>query len=827
MEKRQDNVQELVLREVVPGKPGEYRQSRIVVTTENRTSFEDSKKRLADVAAEIPSSAPEFLTISGWPALIRYYTLPMERPGRPQRRDEAEPSRGGESPLTQRVTTAIAAGTQFFRLEASLAPGADSKVAKQVELIGRSLKVPGPPPTEQPEIQKTLKNLRAQFRRQAGAKQEQTAVAERLRLTGILVSGGVLNPNGPPPVSPTTPVLANQTRGELEMAVSGDGRNIVVATNGGFSFSNDGGQTFTNGGAIPASFPHDGDPSMAIGATPTFYLAFLGNPDGSAGANNVSGCSVSLAISSDTGNTFTFRNHAVLCPNGMNACGPDQEHIAADRLHGTHTGDQLYAVWRNFSPTNPSSTAMCSKIDGFASPSIVCSTNSGTNWTQPRSLGSGDFPRVAVGSDGFVYVVYRQNGNIELDKFSSCANGLTLQAGWPVTVAGVSDVACPVPGLDRCNDGNRLSSHMVAVDTNNPAHVWVAFATNNGSGENIMASDSLDGGRTFPRQVIVNTGPATRRFMPWICPVDDTAIVSWYDRRKASQVTNTNTKCVADCKKTRDDCEEAGFRPAICGPVYARCTSTCYTHSSNDLTEYFYGFARPQGDSLQSFGETDVSGTPDPQCASGWPDGARSAADFNSCSVQPQTASVGGGLPKYGDYNGNACAAGHGYFAWASATAPTGATAVSGINVFFVATPAAATLTIRKIVNPSNSSGHFFVTLDGVPRTGSVADGGTTGPLTVLPTSHLVGELEAGDASLINFEVLIGGDCAADGTVTLNPGDHKTCTITNTRRPKAACLQDCKEFYDSCVADVGNPGALTHAQCSAAYSQCKQRCDNQ
>jgi hypothetical protein len=57
--------------------------------------------------------------------------------------------------------------------------------------------------------------------------------------------------------------------------------------------------------------------------------------------------------------------------------------------------------------------------------------------------------------------------------------------------------------------------------------------------------------------------------------------------------------------------------------------------------------------------------------------------DYNSCSVQPQNGFPGGGCPKYGDYNGNACSQGAAYSAWASATAPTGVTAGPGINVFF------------------------------------------------------------------------------------------------------------------------------------------------
>src|SRR5574337_683031 len=107
---------------------------------------------------------------------------------------------------------------------------------------------------------------------------------------------------------------------------------------------------------------------------------------------------------------------------------------------------------------------MSSKGTYAVTPSIVCSQNGGTTWTAPAAIGTGDVPRITVDSDGFVEVVYRSGSNRMLHKFSSCAAGLGPQVGFPVTVAAVTDVACPVPGLDRCNNGNLLSSHMVAVD---------------------------------------------------------------------------------------------------------------------------------------------------------------------------------------------------------------------------------------------------------------------------------------------------------------------------------------------------------------------------
>src|SRR5262249_49230197 len=165
-------------------------------------------------------------------------------------------------------------------------------------------------------------------------------------------------------------------------------------------------------------------------------------------------------------------------------------------------------------------TPNCNNIgSGFVTPMLTCSMDSANNWPTTRTLAGGDFPRVTVGQDGFVYVVYRNGGNINLEKYSSCANGLTLQAGFPRTIAAVTDVTCPVPGLDRCNDGNLLSSHMVAVDDQNANHVYAAFATNTAAGnENVIVRDSTDGGVNWPaaRKGTLKSPGVGGRFMPWV-----------------------------------------------------------------------------------------------------------------------------------------------------------------------------------------------------------------------------------------------------------------------------------------------------------------------
>jgi len=97
------------------------------------------------------------------------------------------------------------------------------------------------------------------------------------------------------------------------------------------------------------------------------------------------------------------------------------------------------------------------------------------------------------------------------------------------------------------------------------------------------------------------------------------------------------------------------------------------------------------------------------------------------------------------------------------------------------------TLTVIKTLIPNNDYGKFQLRIDGkIPNAGAnnVGDGGTTGAVSVIPGSHTVRETAADtDTILANYIRMIGGDCAADGTITLAFGDNKICTITNTRKP--------------------------------------------
>lgn len=648
---------------------------RLIVSVEDRLTAEDAVRRLQSIAAESTTTAA-VLAVCGWPGLERKYLVPVERPGR----DEA--TAGSE--LSLRVTTAVAVDRYVVRLQGAVPAGMPDETADAMLAVGRGLECPVP--ADPAAVDRALELLRQPVAPRALAPRRAQAAAEAVTEDSAASSPGV----------------AQQLQtgvGEIEVAVSQDGQNIVMAANSGFSTSTDGGVTFSFRGGTPnppGFFSRNGDPSLGVGQSGAFYYAFIGFPQGAGGA--ATQCSTTVGRSTDGGMNFTTFSNATLCDNAGTTCFPDQEHIAADRVNAAVGGDMVYSTWRNFSGGNCNATA------GPVIPTLVCSRDSGATWPSAALVGggAGDFPRVTVGQDGFVYVVYRSGGNVMLDKFSACnaATPLQLQAGFPATVSAVTDVVCPVPGLDRCNNGNLLSSHTVAVDDTNANHVYVAFANDTGGGNaDVMVTDSTTGGTngSWSAPVRVNANVTGVRFMPWVCSVGGAARVSWYDRR------------------------------AAVGGV------------SNDLTDYYCGSATGSGAGLAAGVETNLTNNPDPQCASGWPCAPRATGDSDNCTVQPQLAGVccqvalsgstcpagqgsgnrcdfsaggcpageacqtGGGCPKYGDYSGNACAAGRIYNAWSSATAPAGLPAPGGLAIFYdykLANTAGVDLSIAKTDAP-------------------------------------------------------------------------------------------------------------------------------
>jgi hypothetical protein len=658
---------------------------RVVIGYLERIDHADAVSQLAEYANE--SSQPStFLAIGGWPALQRVQLVKRPQPG------NAPPF---PDPNMVQITTAVAADNLLVRLEGDLPSNADQQLKDLVLAIGQSLvfRSVGNPAQIQQELNK-LKSLPTR----SASPQSGVAVPKRWQVLSFFRAfldrlthartrpvtptpspGGPTTPysgaeaaGASPPIFPPA-TLSNGTNGELEVAVSNNGTNIVVVKQRGWITSNDGGQSFPFFGSLNVS---DGDSSVALGQSGNFYHAALAcfgttcqppcpgaQPTGVPPSTN--NC-VEIAPSTNNGQTFGALVNVAVCANsGGGACSLDQEHIAADRVNAGAGGvDRVYMAIRN-----------CQGSCGTNGSFVTCSPDGGATWAPLFALEPGsDFPRVAVGGDGFFYVIFRNGGNLRIDKFNACTTsaGVMTRAagGFPRPVSGFTSFAgCEVAngfgGLDRCNDGNILSGPTVTVDDTNANHVYVAWANNTAANnENILVADSTDGGVNWRPPASIQTNVNARRYHPWVCATCGSAFVTWYDRRAA-------------------------------------------TAGNNDLTDYFAASAGlSAGNLVANNDEFKISTTSDPQCTT-WPRAPRSTFDSENCSVQPQnagtcklvpapspdpstnnpcdfagaggakcglnpvtntqeTCTTGNGAVKYGDYNGNACVLGRLYTVFSS-----------------------------------------------------------------------------------------------------------------------------------------------------------------
>jgi hypothetical protein len=123
------------------------------------------------------------------------------------------------------------------------------------------------------------------------------------------------------------------------------------------------------------------------------------------------------------------------------------------------------------------------------------------------------------------------------------------------------------------------------------------------------------------------------------------------------------------------------------------------------------------------------------------------------------------------------------------------------------------TLTVTKVLVPSTDTGKFNLLIDGTAYASNVGNGGTTGAQIVSVGSHTASETAGTGTNLGDYISVIGGDCAANGTVSLSYGDNKTCVITNTRRTFTVITLVCEgsQLYSSTITlDGADKKSLPH-----------------
>jgi hypothetical protein len=133
--------------------------------------------------------------------------------------------------------------------------------------------------------------------------------------------------------------------------------------------------------------------------------------------------------------------------------------------------------------------------------------------------------------------------------------------------------------------------------------------------------------------------------------------------------------------------------------------------------------------------------------------------------------------------------------------------------------------TAELIVNKQvvgSGTGLFNLRVDGLTRAEGVGNGGTTGPLQMAVGTHEVSETGSGGTDLDDYVSVFRGACRGGGTVVLEQGDSKTCTIVNQLMVDLREL--CARLRDACLALDRAPGeSLPARTCIRIYNNCMDR----
>src|SRR5205085_1557585 len=99
----------------------------------------------------------------------------------------------------------------------------------------------------------------------------------------------------------------------------------------------------------------------------------------------------------------------------------------------------------------------------------------------------------------------------------------------------------------------------------------------------------------------------------------------------------------------------------------------------------------------------------------------------------------------------------------------------------------------------------------------NAACGGSTGAVVVTISGHTVAETAGTGTNLANYTTVIGGDCAADGAVTVTAGQDADCTIANTCKATLTVNKVCNPTNASgkfnLQIDGANAGTGANAAC--------------
>jgi uncharacterized repeat protein (TIGR01451 family) len=355
------------------------------------------------------------------------------------------------------------------------------------------------------------------------------------------------------------------TQSELSIAVDATGQHIVVAMNdfrgfsrnpasiSGFSYSNDGGLTFIDGGQLPVTVPTSvflgqtfpqvfGDPEVKyLGGSTFAYFSLVLSRYGANGLVQTLG----VHRSTDYGHTWTgpYEIPAATNPGGRVDVNGDAID-AADKEFADVDPDtgRVIVSWSNFTASSVEISATFSDDLRTATP---------PTWAVRRVIasgptdGQGSIPRFAGNGSPNAYIAWTRFPGAYTNRIAfarSTDNGVTWSA--PVEVTTSFLTMDEVLGDDRVNTNPSLAVDRSAGPFS--GNVYLVYSNNNSlDGADISFRRSTDGGVTFSAAVTLNSRPGADRsqWFPWVT-VDNTTgrvYVSYYDQGIATSGDLTET----------------------------------------------------------------------------------------------------------------------------------------------------------------------------------------------------------------------------------------------------------------------------------------------
>ena len=361
--------------------------------------------------------------------------------------------------------------------------------------------------------------------------------------------------------------LPRGTQSETSIAIDSTGQHIVVGFNdfrgfdlaqtsvSGFMYSDDGGQTFIDGGQLPTGpadmfgFPQVfGDPDVKYLGGCNFvyssiFLLVRTFPGGPAVVQTMS-----VHRSRDCGHTWegpfevpsASNPSGLLDPDGFPVDAADKEFIDVDR----HTG-RLLMTWTNFTDTSvaPGGTQILSTYSDDLL-SATPPTFSPANIISATSReGTGSIPRFGPEKNQ-AYVAWRRlpGGTTNSIAFAKTDDGGKT---WSAPV----EISAPFFIIDQILGNDRVHSFpSMAVDKSSGktrGNIYVVYAANDAQdGADVMLLRSNNGGKSFIGPVAITSRPGNDRaqWFPAASVDSDTGrvFVHYYDQGIAGSGDLTN-----------------------------------------------------------------------------------------------------------------------------------------------------------------------------------------------------------------------------------------------------------------------------------------------